>query len=951
MMGRRHAYYSGMVFLQTMLICLATTASDRIPALTFLEFDRNRCELGRFLEIPQIDAQTTSFESVARDLEATKCVGGIGIRSIQSSKRSSALNPLMVSTNTSAALLRHFSAATRTGITFELWMKPTKSSEHDLARTPIFTLGKLPNDSVVSGDQCTDYYDFQLRQIGDFLDFGYRTSDPFIQCRNIRIVEVPLAEDELVHLVISLTDGNQNVYINGEPFVYNYLLKYPLSSSLDNWNPDFGLQFFSDEYIRTREVSSSIAHSWKGTMYLFAIYDRLISTSEAKQSFLAGLNQSYTIPTAIDFDFYLNEDAEVTENSHAPVWYEQPRNVSEGYIPNISLSIESLQTDIESLLALHNSSTEPEPPILNVYIREIPAHGVLFQEDLTAITHNETLVSSEANRVIYLPEKDAYSTNHKVYDTFSYYVTTEDDSNGTHSYRFGMVSIFVQPMNDPPIPMNNTYVKIPSGFNHSTPIFFKGEDKDEADFVSGARITSFPLYGDLYHIHRDGSYGARVVNITIIEGTLYEYPKVGYIFLGPELPVQPDGVVGTDYFSFTLQDSFGAESVQSTVEIEITSSVTAIASFPYVTEEDTQEPSIIPLFASDNSGLKRKIQFEILTIPKHGEIFDPLNSTFPLSPGMTLKTLDTFPYKNGVSVEYKSNTNYFNWPPLKVRSQPNMDSSFDSFDFRVAVFDSDSQLDESLKVLSRSVTQEIVVINVNDKPVLVMPQEEQTIVQFSSFSWNDESCRVHTDRMNKTLSIRPCECKLSISGIEVYDSDNDVDFVRVEVTTMQGILGLNRENLALTDFTSCSTRLHSDWKCAGSGSGDSKMTFLAAPSDITSILSNMTYESVLDGRDTLNITIYDGAGGDCLTIQEHETLNGDSLNVQTNGYIPVSSIRNECFVVSKSLPIHVVPFYGISGNRKSIRNLPLHAWVGLIGTSFVMFKIFLWMCRATRSKT
>jgi hypothetical protein len=80
------------------------------------------------------------------------------------------------------------------------------------------------------------------------------------------------------------------------------------------------------------------------------------------------------------------------------------------------------------------------------------------------------------------------------------------------------------------------------------------------------------------------------------------------------------------------------------------------------------------------------------------------------------------------------------------------------------------------------------------------------------------------------------------------------------------------------------------------------MTFLAQPSDVTSILGGLKYKtSKAMSRETIVndvvvVRVMDGVGGACLSAKEHKKY----FDTEFDDY---SSIRKECFEVSASVPV------------------------------------------------
>ena len=153
---------------------------------------------------------------------------------------------------------------------------------------------------------------------------------------------------------------------------------------------------------------------------------------------------------------------------------------------------------------------------------------------------------------------------------------------------------------------------------------------------------------------------------------------------------------------------------------------------------------------------------------------------------------------------------------------------------------------------SQEVTKRIHVVHVNHPP------------KFQPLS----SVRVEQDTSEtKGFRSRP---KAKITGLQLLDSDENIDRVRVDVWASNGTITVRDDYQTLADYTSCADRTFSPWQCFGDGSADRNMTFLAEPDDAASILSNLQYNAFFwDNHDLVVVRVFDGVGGPCLDEQEH----------------------------------------------------------------------------------
>lgn len=178
----------------------------------------------------------------------------------------------------------------------------------------------------------------------------------------------------------------------------------------------------------------------------------------------------------------------------------------------------------------------------------------------------------------------------------------------------------------------------------------------------------------------------------------------------------------------------------------------------------------------------------------------------------------------------------------------------DSFDFRLVEMSNVGAKSNVTKVLIR-------VVNVNDVPELTLPEQ------------------VYLNGETTSLG-HPF---YTISGIHIDDDkDRDVDKIRVDVEALHGNgqLSLNQNYLDLAEFSRCSIRTFSDWRCKGDGRRGTSMTFIATPSDANLLLSRLTYTPYhRETEDEIRIRVYDGAGSDCLDVEEHKLYGNAQLSV------------------------------------------------------------------------
>jgi hypothetical protein len=151
--------------------------------------------------------------------------------------------------------------------------------------------------------------------------------------------------------------------------------------------------------------------------------------------------------------------------------------------------------------------------------------------------------------------------------------------------------------------------------------------------------------------------------------------------------------------------------------------------------------------------------------------------------------------------------------------------------------------------------------------------------------------------VQQALSLVSGKPMATITGIEVLDKDKDINVVRVDLEVETGKLGLNEEFRHLADFDSCRVRFQESfqkdsWRCVGNGVHDQRMTFLARPSQVKTILTDLKYVSLTEHKeDGLFISVFDGIGGDCISEYE-QTYSSNRIGTMLVRY---PSVQNGCY--------------------------------------------------------
>jgi hypothetical protein len=299
----------------------------------------------------------------------------------------------------------------------------------------------------------------------------------------------------------------------------------------------------------------------------------------------------------------------------------------------------------------------------------------------------------------------------------------------------------------------------------------------------------------------------------------------------------------------------------------------------------------IELKSANSTSMDMQLGVQIVKLPQFGKITNIYGQNITKEGTIVPITYGT---ATGY-IRYMTNErSYFNFPTHNLLGD-DLKLSPETVEYRIVAHNRGGRILDA----SPTVTMPIRVRHVNHAPVLIVPEQALTM------------------QMKNTLSL------VLVQGIRVDDvQDYDIDYVRVDVSTMIGKISLQADYQNLTNFDFCNQRSYSAWQCVGSGSGDRLMTFLALPSQIELILRNLEYRGFMPGRaDEIQVRIYDGLGGDCLSQIEHTKLTNNT-----------GSLHRGCTEVTATI---VVPAFNyVDKNEKKEKNI-----LGIPNTDFSNFGI------------
>lgn len=284
----------------------------------------------------------------------------------------------------------------------------------------------------------------------------------------------------------------------------------------------------------------------------------------------------------------------------------------------------------------------------------------------------------------------------------------------------------------------------------------------------------------------------------------------------------------------------------------------------------------------DATSNDRTMKLVLLSVPSHGVLITLDQQT--IQTGSIL----TVPWgESRIAVMYRStDTSFFSLP------EPSIETEADKFNYMLEAYDP-----RSGNLIGWSggdrlpATQKIHVRNYNHPPELVVPRL----------------------RIKQTKAMVSGKSMAIISGVEVLDSDKDVNVVRVDLEAETGALTLNDKFRDLADFDSCRFRWQHGWRCVGSGEDDRKMTFLARPSHVKFILAEMEYTSDFPYQDdSLLISVFDGIDGECIADFE-QAYTSEAIGPELLHY---SSVQDGCY--SQRAIVEIVGMEEIPGDLDSI---------------------------------
>lgn len=401
--------------------------------------------------------------------------------------------------------------------------------------------------------------------------------------------------------------------------------------------------------------------------------------------------------------------------------------------------------------------------------------------------------------------------------------------------------------------------------------------------------------------------------MVVSEGDELWSRRASYVYTGNNVSVVTTApftaFLVEDRFTFRVFDTLLASSTLGVVSLAITSGLMALSAqsqndSSWICVEDVD--SIVNVYAQDLANSPRGVVVVISAVPEHGSLLVVDTSTL-LAPGDKVASTCSDNFLCLSSVTYRPEKNYFNSPNNIGRHAAAGKSGVEYFKF-YAVVETDGDH-------SNEIVQTIQVINSND------PSDIQCPLQIVSAQ------PVGTSKYSRSTSFFPLD-RTTIEGFAVADPDEGVDVVKVVVFSEYGLVSLNQDYVDRLDFSSA-TYCYKDGlpQCSGSGTSDRTLVFVAQPINALMALDGMLYQSLASSVvDTINVTMLDGANGDCL----------DETKFQTE------SIRRECWRLSCTFNI-LVESRGVDEDDLLSSGLPAQFWISFsVGSLILVYIIHGW---------
>lgn len=755
---------------------------------------------------------------------------------------------------------------TNSGITMELWIKPS----FRLDPTPILSIGRNESSIQDSVINICDHegYDFQLLQIGTKFIAVFRTNDEWFEgCHMIRS---DISAGELTHVLISLQDGNQSMYVHSKSQGQQHRLvtanaNEPFTDALTHWALEKDYIWLL-QYPHTAPAQNSSQTHQGPIIYQLSLYPHYATTQdEVDQLILQGLYA--TTPYAYNQSVTLLEDAD--DGSQSVEWYSKPASPSDVKQSINAPRIGWIDTEVRDMLLLLIGRVNQDTltrlfsllatPLKTVYVylTNLPEQGTLYflqggvphALDNLTITSNFILLGSAPveDMLIYLPPHNMYSAKdaHTPFATFNYCISLSPIFEAQQCNSSASVHIHIESVNDPPVALPVPLTTVIEGHQmngSSRKISLLGRDVDFNDTITAVQITQYPVHGYLHlavptfrkDLLRHGTPLHSLEDYTVFgEEAVY----VNYIWDPSTGSTVVRDTTIKDQFNFRVRDRFGIWSIEETVNLEIVSAVTAfVESNTVVVEESTRETIVWK--GKDTSRYHRQLGFliEKTPSPKVGELIDPTTL-------QGIQAGDILHSVYGESTLSRSVEVYFQ-PSNDFCDKRTIQRTFHDGEVHLRAI---ALVNDTIVSVSYPQIQRISVICVLNVLDLQLNQPHLSLVESKLRTLSTSGCSGY----NYSTSLLPnpafCQDTLVISGISVTNKNDKAERIVVTVSTQYGYLTFNDKFWNLTELLLGRQRMASG-----------TISFYAYPDDLINIFSNLHYQCFSAGTDKIDFELQYG---------------------------------------------------------------------------------------------
>ena len=672
------------------------------------------------------------------------------------------------------------------------------------------------------------------------------------------------------HVALTESQGVYTLYINGVEEMSRTPTCGGSVYGTADWPSDNRMHLLGANTARQKE-------GWPGTMYKFAMHSNTLNATEVNNLFKYGFPNSR--PHAHGEVLTIRENGEDGDHSLQPEFYDTPIPVMQ----LVQLVLNVSDVDDKAMSPLYDAA---RGALTKLQITSLPTDGsLLYHLNGSSISTVPTLVtrSDNAFAVRVRPPLDTHSVGMQPKFTFTFRAI--DGIAPTLYSADATASVIVEDVNKPPIPTRNvSRHDVVSNIVTVLPPF-AGTDEDGT--VIRAGIAVLPPHGNLYDVSLAGVVSSTPLAMPS-DGTPYRLQgfRVAYRHTGSQAgTLNTRGIFGNESFSFVVIDNGGLASRREQCDLSLYTALRAIpaaisSTLPVILRN---QASLFALGGTDVSGrMDRDLYVRILRFPASGVLSGGvLDSTTSLhSIGSKLHALapeaqtpiQRNVYEAGAPIYYHGGT--FSVPTLTADIPPESIASSMPDSFEYELFTSDG-------AHSLPVTQVVEIRNVNHPTELNFALDRT--------KWPTGHVQV------RAVGLVPSDgvpTSASISGFALPDPDLGADLIHVRVeSTIGAKMSLAADTLPHLTFLGplCRGRR---WQCKGSGDTDSVMAFLATPKWAETALNGLTYKSTRELLwDNVSISVYDGAGGNCLD--------------DSQGSV---SLRVGCNARSVHLPIEVLSF-------------------------------------------